>query len=1738
MRIKHLALLLASTALMAASAADSLAQNVRVHHSATLLPSGDILIAGGRNTAGAFLSSADLWFSTRGVWTPRTAASMTIPRSSHTATLLPDGRVLVAGGLQAAGGPVQNSAEIYNPRTNAWSAAANNMTSARFGHTATLLPNGMVLLAGGQSGVGGTLTDTCDLFNPSDNKFYRTGDLALARTAHTATLLYNGKVFVAGGSLINGFTVSTELYDHLTGIWNPGPSLNMRRAFHSATALGNRKVLISGGFNGQNYKECYGFLETTEIYDPVAESISPGTAMQERKIYHASILQPDGSLNISGGLGNITTSYFTPSLTFDEPSTLSLMANPRTPLGWIYGPLSSLWLPITANLSVAANGDVVDGDVWFSSPTATLTDAKVYFSTGITRASINGQLIEDGVLNPYGVDIEMTSPSGKVIFFPRDATADDMVLTGGSLSFPSPLVPGATANITGGSLNGTLVVQFPESDKYGTILWGRARITGGSITDSVAGYSAALSSGGADITGGTFTYDDTVGWQLIMAVSFTGVKGTITNSTSTNITSPRPVSGLSISGLEVNLSYVVSPLDLTGATFSSDIATVTIRKMVFADVEAYSPDENSWSFNHTVATAFDQVGVLTPNGDQVFLGGLACQGAFCPGFQAIFAPSSALIPVPKDPVPWTGLNDAIVARSNHTVTPLPDGQLLMAGGTDGINSLASAELMDPVSSTWSLTGPMGVPRDLHTATLLPNGTVLAAGGFVTGESTGATKACEIFYPRTGTWVPTSPMISSRNYHSAVLLPDGNVLVAGGFDANGNYLSSAEIFISTAHRWVQIASMNNARAQHSMTLLQNGTVVVVGGVNTGILGSVEAYNPARGGGWTSLASLNTPRYSHTATQLIDGRLLAVGGTDGFRETGSAEIFDPVRNAWDRTTSLGGNDMLVPRLGHNATLMPNGKILITGGMTSAGTPLSLCEGFDLQFSTWQEQGNLKNARGFHATVLTREGNLLAIGGRSAKKQIQAVESYFFMGEPDLLSPKPSLRLPNSVDTDTGTFNRGATISIRGQRLKGATEASAGRGASNSSFHHPRVYLQRLDSSANSTQNSSGFLLDLTTRVYLSGGPNDWSKMDSSITLTVPNSFAQLPFGWYHLRVAANAQFSEPKSVQVGPPLPSGTPGTPGGTVLGVSSVAWTWQAAPGSFDGYNVYSATSGIFLGTTSANSFIQRSLGPDTVASVKVAAYNISGDGPVSVSSISIPTQSGYVATPVAVASTTASISWSWARNSAALSYNILSSTSADRIANVDSPSIMLTGLSTNTPYGIAVQAVTESGTGQLSAMTTAFTLAATPVPSSPPFDHVSTGSFLAHWLPASNPSGTVYQLAGVLEDGTTAAMTVSSDSADTTSLGVSGVPPNTFFTLYIAAVNGDGIESAYALLGTSSTLAVEPSSLRATYTDTSRIAIAWDSNGNSTSTLYQVLVSTTYMTGVPPQDRFVQNCSTPIAFSQGYKNLEATLTGLLTGKDYFIRVMARNHYGNETPYVSTNAFTDNGGAPPGSFSFLAAREQFTEISGSVGSGRTVALRIPPKTFEGDVRLTLSSETIASGHPCRSGSLDAGITIAASPQLQPQAPFQITLYYSASDSVGNPATLGFVRYDPASRACVPLQSSVDQTARLVTAEVNHLSTFLLTQLAPASSMAGARVFPNPLYSSSQGYFTFDRLPGGSRVRVFTLHGEEAFEGTANASGVLIWKAVNKAGRSVASGLYLAVIESGGDKKIMKLAVVR
>jgi N-acetylneuraminic acid mutarotase len=269
-------------------------------------------------------------------------------------------------------------------------------------------------------------------------------------------------------------------------------------------------------------------------------------------------------------------------------------------------------------------------------------------------------------------------------------------------------------------------------------------------------------------------------------------------------------------------------------------------------------------------------------------------------------------------------------RKGHTATLLRNGKVLVVGGYQYFSQLASAELYDPASGTWSATGSLNLRRDAHTATLLPDGKVLVAGGYadtVGSVSGGSIDAVELYDPASGTWTATGSLVTSRLGPTAELLPNGKVLVAGGvniaYPAHYTFLTSAELYDPASGTWAVTGSMSTPRSSHTSTLLPGGKVLVAAGYDYGrTLGSAELYDPASGS-WTTTGSLVNARSGHMATLLPNNKVLAAGGSsDG--PLASAEIYNPVSGTWAATGSLA-----TARTGFAAALLPTGKVLVAGG-----------------------------------------------------------------------------------------------------------------------------------------------------------------------------------------------------------------------------------------------------------------------------------------------------------------------------------------------------------------------------------------------------------------------------------------------------------------------------------------------------------------------------------------------------------------------------------------------------------------------------------------------------------------------------------------------------------------------------------------------------------------------------------------------------------------------------------------
>jgi WD40 repeat protein len=311
-------------------------------------------------------------------------------------------------------------------------------------------------------------------------------------------------------------------------------------------------------------------------------------------------------------------------------------------------------------------------------------------------------------------------------------------------------------------------------------------------------------------------------------------------------------------------------------------------------------------------------------------------------------------------------------RSSHSATLLPNGKVLVAGGY----SSTVTELFDPATGTWTMTGRLGASRSLHTATLLPNGKVLVAGG---GDP--ATAGAELYDPASGTWTFTGSMRTRREGHTATLLPNGKVLVAGGFlESEGLCCfsqSSTELYDPATGNWTLTASMSTTRDNHTATLLPNGKLAVAGGHSRqggSAPSSAELYDPITGT-WNVTGSLSNSYSEHTATLLPNGKILIAGGCPcrdvASNNVRSVEVYDPATGIWTPTGL-----MLTGRGLHTATLLPNGQVLVAGGYSAP--PQSSAELYNPGAGIWAQTGTMNISRLAHTATLLTNGNVLVAGG----------------------------------------------------------------------------------------------------------------------------------------------------------------------------------------------------------------------------------------------------------------------------------------------------------------------------------------------------------------------------------------------------------------------------------------------------------------------------------------------------------------------------------------------------------------------------------------------------------------------------------------------------------------------------------------------------------------------------------------------------------------------------------------
>jgi hypothetical protein len=341
--------------------------------------------------------------------------------------------------------------------------------------------------------------------------------------------------------------------------------------------------------------------------------------------------------------------------------------------------------------------------------------------------------------------------------------------------------------------------------------------------------------------------------------------------------------------------------------------------------------------------------------------------------------SASPTPVEQRAATWTSAGNMTVARTRHTATLLLDGRVLVAGGSGASGGLTSAELYDPGKRSWTPTGNMIMVRFGQTATLLRDGKVLVVGGMGPGPSfsqiVSAEHSAELYDPATGSWSATGSMKAGFSDHTATLMADGKVLVAGG--------GLAALYDPRKGTWRGTGKMTEQRYHHTATLLPDGRILVAGGgccVDGHYLVSAEMYDPATRT-WSAARDMIRGRVYGRTMLLRDGTVFVTGGWAVKGHLGRAweapafdELYDPANGTWAATGNMGA----IRGGGSTDTLLPDGTVLAAGGISGEKGLLASAELYDVGSGIWTATAKMHEARTYQTATLLLNGTVLVAGG----------------------------------------------------------------------------------------------------------------------------------------------------------------------------------------------------------------------------------------------------------------------------------------------------------------------------------------------------------------------------------------------------------------------------------------------------------------------------------------------------------------------------------------------------------------------------------------------------------------------------------------------------------------------------------------------------------------------------------------------------------------------------------------
>jgi len=958
----------------------------RTAHAAVSLPDGRVLVTGGVDGSSTVLTSAEIYNPDQGGFSP-TPTSMASARQNHTATLLMDGRVLIVGGFD------QNyaclaSAEIFDPTTGQFSVAPGALATARGAMTATLLPSGKVLLVGGwNSGIGGL--SSAELFDPISGTFSGSiTTMVSARFSHTATPLANGTVLIAGGSYNGPYPLATaEIFDPTTNAFHStiGPMTSERQS-HTASLLSDGRVLLAGGHDGISS------LFSAECFDPVTGLFSGiASQMGSARSHHTAALLPSGQVLLAGGSG-------------PEGSLAG---------GELFDPLSLVFTAASGNMSVAregftatptSNGQILlVGGVNSSSADGTSTTLPSfdfyesstallgYMSTSLTCTVTNslGSASQPGTLKVLVL---------RAISMPTITTKSSVITGRGGYTASVPTQYGCTYTwtITNGTITngaGTSTVTFSAgavgttlkltcvvANAAGSSKTANATLTVAPAVLTLTPLTALLSPGGQQ----AFTANQPVVWDLD--------SGSITyNSTSATYKATRNGTNLGVG------TYTLTATSKADSSmFVSAYITVFVTGSPIIDSFSASPGSIhagqsttlSWSVSNGTGLNLDPYAgplngnsiAVTPTHETTYILSASNELGTVTSRLTVgvdLVPSIADFTVNPSTVNVGGTTQFFANYTNGTGQISPGAQPIQSGAT------AQDQPKGITVYTLAVTNPYGAM---------------------------ATRDAQVDVTGPGAFLPTLDLASPQPSAMSTRLSDGRVCLMGG---SPPYETQVQLFNPETGGFQLGSPLQGGRARGTATHLADEKILLWGGAvpgsNVSFLNDFEVVDPRRGvssayainsGG---MGGVNYPnsivyRCDHSATRLADGRVLIVGGRslrDGLTYSSWAGdrvslattlLVDPNANPGPSFGLNVAGSMITSRADHVAIRLLDGRVLVAGGTHVEGQPgtmyysettLTSSELFDPATDTWTAAGDLHDGRNAQNPVLLTDGRVVFDG-----------------------------------------------------------------------------------------------------------------------------------------------------------------------------------------------------------------------------------------------------------------------------------------------------------------------------------------------------------------------------------------------------------------------------------------------------------------------------------------------------------------------------------------------------------------------------------------------------------------------------------------------------------------------------------------------------------------------------------------------------------------------------------------